>query len=480
MLYVSTVVAAELGEGADKAIETLQAAIQKHPQDGELRYSAARAFSLAASKLLDLYRNDPDGGIHGAAEWALRQWTQQEKLKELDAELTKVKGPGDRRWFVNSQGQTFAMIEGPVEFRMGSPPTETGRFEDEAPKHMRIPRRFAIAAKEVVVEQFQRFLKLADITIERYENPAGYLTKFSSDPKGPWIGSEWYTAAHYCNWLSEQEGLPTDQYCYLPNEAGAYAEGMSIPADVLKRTGYRLSTEAEWEYACRAGAVTSRFYGNSIDLLAAYARYQANSKEHAWLCGVLFPNDLGLFDTLGNAYEWCQERVNASKLLKKGIYNDYTNVFESIGEKHPRLLRGASFFRLPAGVRSAAHNWKAPSDRSTINGFRPPGVTTDNAGTPRTVPKARAIDRRPVGSSVESQITRGSLGEVIQKLPESPNLLAAIRMSPLLQRRGLGWAEVCKRQLQHTKTKTKDKAKDKGDILIARRCLGSLGRLSIE
>ena len=78
-------------------------------------------------KLLDLYRNDPDSGIHGAAEWTLRQWKQQEKLKELDAELMKLKDRGDRRWFVNSQGQTFAVIEGPVEFRMGSPPTEPDR-----------------------------------------------------------------------------------------------------------------------------------------------------------------------------------------------------------------------------------------------------------------------------------------------------------------------------------------------------------------
>ena len=82
-------------------------------------------------KLLDLYRNDPDAGIHGAAEWTLRQWKQQEKLKELDAELMKVKDWGERRWYVNGQGQTFAVIEGPVEFRMGSPPTEPDRDIDE-------------------------------------------------------------------------------------------------------------------------------------------------------------------------------------------------------------------------------------------------------------------------------------------------------------------------------------------------------------
>ena len=323
-------------------------------------------------KLLDLYRNDPDSGIHGAAEWTLRQWKQQEKLKELDAELMKQKDRGERRWYVNGQGQTFAVIEGPVEFRMGSPPTDTERFAgNETPRRMAIPRRFAIAAKEVTVEQFQRFLKLGGITIDRYRLSVSDLSRYSPDPQGPWIAPDWYTAAHYCNWLSEQEGLPKDQWCYLPNEAGAYAEGMSIPADVLQRTGYRLPTEAEWEFTCRAGAVTSRYYGHSLDLLDAYARYQANSKEHAWTCGSLFPNDLGLFDMLGNMYEWCQDSVNASRPAKKGIYNDSINISESIVEKNPRILRGGSFYYRPAFVRSAYRGWNAPAYRYSNGGFRP-------------------------------------------------------------------------------------------------------------
>ncbi len=120
-------------------------------------------------------------------------------------------------------------------------------------------------------------------------------------------------AAAFCNWLSEQEGLPKDQWCYLPAENGQYTTGMTIPADVLQRTGYRLPTEAEWEYACRSGTVTSRYHGLSLDLLAGYARYQVNSKEHAWTCGSLRPNDLGLFDMLGNVYEWVQDQNQVYK-----------------------------------------------------------------------------------------------------------------------------------------------------------------------
>jgi len=161
------------------------------------------------AKLLAVYRDDLDAGVHGAAAWTLRRWGLKDKIAALDAELGKLKGPGGRRWYVNGQGQTFAVIDGPVEFRMGAPadePERIGGGNDQSPRMMAIPRRYAIAATEVTIPQFQKFLKTN--ASPRYSVPASFLTKFSPDPDGPWIGPDWYTAAHYCNWLSEQEGLP--------------------------------------------------------------------------------------------------------------------------------------------------------------------------------------------------------------------------------------------------------------------------------
>ena len=102
-----------------------------------------------------VYRDDPDAGIHGAAEWILRRWGQENKLKEMDAQLMKIKNWGNRRWYVNGQGQTFAVIEGPVEFHTGSPPNEPDRDPDEVAHRWIIPRRFAVATKEVTVEQYR-------------------------------------------------------------------------------------------------------------------------------------------------------------------------------------------------------------------------------------------------------------------------------------------------------------------------------------
>ena len=309
--------------------------------------------------LLEMYRNDPDAGIHGAAEWMLRRWKQ--KLAAIDVELKKLKDRGNCHWYVNSEGQTFVVIEGPVEFMMGSPHSEPDRSDSENLHRKRINRRFAVATKEVTVEQYQRFLKenpkIARLEIDRY----------SPEPTGPMNRTTWYEAAAYCNWLSQQEGLAT---CYEPNDEGEYAKGMKIVPDALEQPGYRLPMEAEWEYACRAGAVTSRYCGRSVELLGKYAWYSQNSQDRAWPCGQLLPNELGLFDMLGNVDEWCHEQYYRYPEGEGNTTTDAMNLLSSIKQYNPRILRGGSFDDLPAFVRSAVRSWDQPSYRSIVYGFR--------------------------------------------------------------------------------------------------------------
>jgi serine/threonine protein kinase/formylglycine-generating enzyme required for sulfatase activity len=317
-------------------------------------------------KLLKLYRNDPDAGIHGAAEWTLRRWNESDNLKEINEAIGKVSDPGERHWFVNRQGQTFAVIHGSVQFSMGSSVTDRERTDAvERRRTITIPRSYAIATREVTVEQFQRFVK----TNNQFEMDQSIVKKTTA-PDGPWIESSWYAAAAYCNWLSEQERLPRDQWCYERNDANTYDNGMTIPANVLERTGYRLPTEAEWEYACRAGTVTSRYYGVSIELLGKYAWYQSNSEQRAWPTGRLLPNDLGIFDMLGNVAEWCQDRDEAYLPLQRGTFIDSVVIGESVDLKNARIFRSGANTLSPADIRSAARFGDIPSLKSFYLGFR--------------------------------------------------------------------------------------------------------------
>ena len=326
----------------------------------------AGEWQALALMLLAWYREDPDPGVHGGIDWLLRQkWGQAEALHRIDGELSGREPPEGRHWYVNGQGQTFAVVQGPVEFCMGSPVDETDRDPDETPHHVRIDRSFAITTREVTVAQYVRFLK---------ENPevANYLDKplFKHEiptPDCAMGGVNWYDAAHYCNWLSQKEGIPEDQWCY----AKEIAPGMTLPADHLERTGYRLPTEAEWEYACRTGSATARPYGGSETLLSEYGWYLSNAGRHMHPVGGKKPNDLGLFDILGNAYEWTldpyedyqpgRENNLFVDALKKAKFSDQV----------VRVLRGGSFHFPAPKLRSADRDLGKPSARLTFIGFRP-------------------------------------------------------------------------------------------------------------
>ena len=263
---------------------------------------------------------------------------------------------------------------------MGSPPTEPKReVTIETPRRVVIPRRFAIAAKEITIDQWQRF----EPTHAQHGLQPSLVKQFSPDPDRPMIRFTWYIAAEYCSWLREQAGLARDEWCYAPNQSGAYAAGMSIPADVLMRKAYRLPTEAEWEYACRSGAVTSTYFGQSSELLEKYAWYQANSQDHAWSCGSLLPNDLGLFDMLGNEVEWVQDSTRRSMRKRRGPLYDIIEKIDYVHQNDPRLPRGGPFGGVPWHVRSARGGAGSPRGSiitTSVSG--PPGLTNERGACP--------------------------------------------------------------------------------------------------
>jgi formylglycine-generating enzyme required for sulfatase activity len=313
--------------------------------------------------LLGCFRTDSDPGVHGAADWLLRRWGDGPELERIDRELAHGKPDPGRRWFVNGQGQTFAVVAGPAEFLMGAPWFEPHRQAREYLHHRRISRSFAVAAREVTVEQFRRFLR------DHPEAKPASAGRYTKDPRGPMVGMTWYQAAMYCRWLSEKEGVPEGQMCFPP--VADIKPGMRLPADVLAREGYRLPTEAEWEYACRAGTTSSRSYGAADDLLGKFAWSIRDAKESPLPVGRLRPNALGLFDMLGNAAEWC--------LGREAPYRPDLNLWaleDSLDEAGPagsenRIIRGGAWV-LPAFTsRSAFRLGQNPLSNNPVIGLRP-------------------------------------------------------------------------------------------------------------
>jgi formylglycine-generating enzyme required for sulfatase activity len=391
---------APLGAKAGPLVERL---------DQETDVSSRRALILALGELdlppgerqrlvprvVRLYREDADAGVHGAAEWLLRRWQQESKRKEFvrgwmkdkqqrEARLGQIRqdlaekawsvasAPAGR-WYVNAQGQTMVVVPGPVTFRMGSPAAEEGREggpagTTESLHTKRIARPYAIAAHHVTVGQLHRFRK-----------DHRYNATYSPGDDHPANMVTWCTAAAYCNWLSDQEGIAQEQWCYQPRKGKdlrdwseeAYGEGMKLRPSYLTLEGYRLPSEAEWENACRCGAVTSRYYGETEELLGKYAWCTTSSLIRGMLpVGSLKPNDYGLFDMLGNAHGWCQERLLHYRPELPNS-EDREDVLD-IDIRSNRVMRGGSLTNQAVDVRSAGRRWYGPANRdSSVVGFRP-------------------------------------------------------------------------------------------------------------
>ena len=310
--------------------------------------------------LWNLYRNAPDGGTHSAAGWALREWGLALPV------LTPTAGSDShRRWFVNGQG--IPMMEVAAgEFVMGT--AGEAPFDDESPAHaVRITRPFFLADREVTVGQFQRFLEDANYSMtEKPEPQEVVVPEVRPLPTCPVERVSWLDAILYCNWLSVREGR---QKCYervgkqmTKDYAGNDVEHDRWSCD-FSRDGYRLPTEAEWEYAARSSSGVSYCFGEGTTRLQHYAWFANNSDAALWPGSMKQPNAWGLHDMHGNVAEWCWDLDDQYPVHE---------VSDPTGSETgtTRVLRGGSVGTGALACRSAFRSSHVPTFRNANNGFR--------------------------------------------------------------------------------------------------------------
>ena len=217
-------------------------------------------------------------------------------------------------------------------FMMGSPESEEGRQEDETQHEVTISKDYYVGVYEVTQSQYEKVMD---------KNPSHF--------QGANVGNEnadlpvenvsWDDAVEFCKKLSD-----------LPEEKEAGRE-------------YRLPTEAEWEYACRAGSKTVYSFDDEEGLLPEYGWFKRNSSGRTHTVGLLEPNAWGLYDMHGNVWEYCSDRYGE---YPKGAVSDPTGPKEG----SDRVIRGGSRLYEAAICRSARRDRLPPSDRFDDLGFR--------------------------------------------------------------------------------------------------------------
>ncbi len=227
------------------------------------------------------------------------------------------------------------------DFTMGSPKSEPGRQADEGPQRNVNVEAFWMGRYEVTWDEFEPFVAKAAPRHIREKPAKVALSQLVSGPTQtyhemsfgmgrasfPAISMTQHAASKYCQWLSAQTGR-----------------------------FYRLPTEAEWEYACRAGTRSAYSFGADASRLDEFAWHWTNSNENYQPVGKKLPNPRGLHDMHGNVMEWCLDQYAAD------AYQTGANLIPAL-KLYPRVVRGGSWYDDPADCRSAARfgssaNWK--------------------------------------------------------------------------------------------------------------------------
>jgi len=248
----------------------------------------------------------------------------------------RAKQPG--QLYVNSEGMRFAYIP-PGQFSMGSPSEEVSRFPEEQSHEVRLTRGFLLGIYEVTQQEYQRIMKLNPSYFSALGKGADQVRDMDTT-RYPVEEVSWYDAQKFCRALSE------------------------LPLEQEARRRYRLPTEAEWEYACRAGSRTPFSWGAVLNGTEANCDgmipYQA--KRGPWLqrttrVGSYRANAWGLFDMHGNVWELCDDWYHPD-YYAKSTRSDPTGPVSGTS----KVRRGGSWLMPAAHCRSASRNWNLASE----------------------------------------------------------------------------------------------------------------------
>jgi formylglycine-generating enzyme required for sulfatase activity len=229
---------------------------------------------------------------------------------------------------------------------------------ERPPHEVRITRPFYLGLTEVTQAQYEQIMGTNPSYFSARGGGGGRVAGQSTD-QHPVEEVSWLDAVKFCNKLSEQEGLKR-----------FYAiEGESVRVPWWDGPGYRLPTEAEWEYACRAGPEGQGRYtfGDADDGLGDYDWFSGNSGGVTQPVGQKRPNRFGLFDMHGNVWEWCFDAYESD--WYKHSTGDDPHGPDSAGAAY-RVIRGGGWHDRPVSCRSANRRRDRPGSRSSYLGFR--------------------------------------------------------------------------------------------------------------